>query len=236
MWWWDQFAYSSASIQRRGVRPAAKHQLLQLHSSKWLWWCALSKQAQTTWTWNQHAANISKQWSKTKLLSCSQNPDDFGSTRYSFFRHFFCEPFAVWAFSFVASMCLKSTFASFRGKLLKRTPCALSETHTLSSDSTCVFSTDLILEELSSWQHMNWHDWHCIWWPVATVVVGDRWPVGLWLVVAGWFLQSALRKIRSKNPLSNFSLNKFLGGCAIPASRGFRGSFAKLLQIFGSHL
>jgi len=113
----------------------------------------------------------------------------------------------------------------------------LSETHTLSSDSTCFFFNGPyfggIIIVANRGNTLDWHDWHCIWWPVATVVVGDRWPVGLWLVVAGWFLQSALRKIRSKNPLINFSLNKFLGGCAIAASRGFRGSFAKLLQIFG---
>ena len=226
----------ASSEEEFGPRPSTS--CCKLHSSKWLWWCALSKQAQTTWTWNQHAANISKQWSKTKLLSCCQNPDDFGSTRYSFFRHFFCEPFAVWAFSFVASMCLKSTFASFRGKTLEKKPrVPLSETHTLSSDSTCFFFNGPyfggIIIVANRGNTLDWHDWHCIWWPVATVVVGDRWPVGLWLVVAGWFLQSALRKIRSKNPLINFSLNKFLGGCAIAASRGFRGSFAKLLQIFG---
>ena len=140
-----------------------------------------------------------------------------------------------WVFSFVASMCLKSTFASFRGKLLKNPVCPWAK-HILSLLILILhvfFQRTLFRRNYHRGNTLDWHDWHCIWWPVATVVVGDRWPVGLWLVVAGWFLQSALRKIRSKNPLINFSLNKFLGGCAIPASQGFRGSFAKLLQIFG---
>ena len=38
------------------------------------------------------------------------------------FRHLFREPFAMWHFSFAASMCLKYTFANFRGKSWKESP------------------------------------------------------------------------------------------------------------------
>ena len=38
------------------------------------------------------------------------------------FRHLFREPFAMQGFSFAASMCLKYTFASFRGKHVTKVP------------------------------------------------------------------------------------------------------------------
>jgi hypothetical protein len=92
-----------------------------------------------------------------------------------------------------------------------------------------VFSMDFLLQELSLRQHL---DGHCIWWPVA----GGRWPVGLWLVVAG------TNRTCSIDPLINLSLIEFLG--AIPAGRGSHGSFSELSRsfrgfsgrIFGSHL
>ena len=218
MWWWDQFAYSSASIQRRGVRPAAKHRLLQLRSSKWPWWCALSsKQDRTTWTWNQQSANISKQWSvKKQLLSCRQNPDDLVLLAIPSFAISFATP-CRWCFfsPFVASICLKSALASFP----ERTLCVSQRNtyRTLPSVSTylihisyqCLsyFSPDLVLEELSSWQHLDWHDWHCIWWPVATAIIG-WWPVAGWpapVDSCGQPCAKFARKIRfSTFPWTNF--------------------------------
>jgi hypothetical protein len=41
---------------------------------------------------------------------------------FPFFSHFFCKFFAVWVFSFATFMCLKSSCANFRRKLLKRNP------------------------------------------------------------------------------------------------------------------
>ena len=74
---------------------------------------------------------------------------------------------------------------------------------------------DFVLQELSLRQHL---DGHCIWWPVA----GGRWPVGLWLVVAG------TNRTCSIDPLINLSLIEFLGG---PSQ--LVGAPTDLLRSFG---
>jgi len=55
------------------------------------------------------------------LVELLPKPNDFWSV-FPFFSHFFCKFFAVWVFSFATFMCLKSSCANFRRKLLKRNP------------------------------------------------------------------------------------------------------------------
>ena len=118
------------------------------------------------------------------------------------FRHFFREPFAVKGFPFAASVCLKSTFASFRGTSWTKSPCVPWQKHTEAFLPSCqvkgIAGPQPRVLDLSG---------HC---RTPTATARSQWALPLPYQISG--------------------------EGAIPASHGFRGSFADLSRSFRGFL